>query len=922
MKKLLKILGIIIILLLAILIVVPMIFKDDIVKLVKQEANNAVNAKIEFGDFNLSLIKSFPDFYFSIEDISVTGIEEFEGVELAGIKELDLVVDLMSVINGESINVKRIIIDEPSVHAMVLADGKANYLIAKEEEEGNAVSEEEPAEKTNQPTETEETEAAAFKMELKKFEIRNAKIVFEDATLPVHMSIDDLDIGLTGDFTENITNLSVDGGVQALSLTFDGVQYMKDVKILLDIAMQMNLEEFKFTFNDNEIKINELPLGFDGWLAMPNDPIDMDLKFHAKETDFKELLSMIPAEFAKDLEGVKTAGTLALDGYAKGTFIDSTYPGFGINMKVENAMFQYPDLPKSVDNIQIKASVESKDGDLNNTIVDVPVFHVEMAQNPFDVIFYLATPMTDPFIRAGMKGKLVLDNIKDMIPLEKGDELKGMFNADVSVEGNLSTIEKEQYEDFKANGQLIAEGIHFASDSLDYPVDIKRADLVFTPQFVELKEMEMQLGKSDLSAAGKLENFIGFALKDDQVLKGNLVVNSTLLDINELAGIEPTESSESTEEGKPEEVDASNKEDESTAEETQQTEEPMEVVLLPKNIDFTTQANLKKLTFDNVTIENIVGEIVLKEEKVEMTNTAMNLLDGQMTMNGFYETTDSLKPTYDFGMNIKEFDLKKTVETFNTVEKLAPIATKSTGAYSTKMTISGALDNKMEPIFETMFGSGKIKTKNIAVDGYKPLQKIAKAIKYDKLDPLAINDADISFKIVEGKVYVEPFTNKIGNSSVTIAGSNSFDQTIDYTFSFAIPREEFGGTTNSAIEGLLSQASAKGVDLKVADVINIDVQLVGPATDPTIKTDFKKMTSNATQALKDKAKEEFDKKKEELKKKAEEELEKKKKELEAQAKKELEIQKQKAKEELEKQKKAAKKKLEEEAKKKLKGLFK
>ena len=120
-----------------------MIFKDDIVTLVKKETNKALNAKVDFGEFDLSLIKSFPDFYFSIENISVIGVDEFEGIELATVGEIDLTVDVMSVINGEAINVKSINIVEPNIHAKVLADGNANYLIVKED--STAVEEEEEA---------------------------------------------------------------------------------------------------------------------------------------------------------------------------------------------------------------------------------------------------------------------------------------------------------------------------------------------------------------------------------------------------------------------------------------------------------------------------------------------------------------------------------------------------------------------------------------------------------------------------------------------------------------------------------------------------------------------------------------------------------------------------------------------------------
>jgi hypothetical protein len=229
----------------------------------------------------------------------------------------------------------------------------------------------------------------------------------------------------------------------------------------------------------------------------------------------------------------------------------------------------------------------------------------------------------------------------------------------------------------------------------------------------------------------------------------------------------------------------------------------------------------------------------------------------------------------------------------------------------------------MEPIFESFSGKGDVVTKSIAIEGYKPLAKVADLIKYDKINPLILKDVNISYLIVDGKVFVEPFTTKVGKTDLTISGSNSFDQTIDYVFSFAIPREEFGGAANSAVNGLLSQAASKGVDLGSAvDVINIDVTMVGPASNPKIGTNFKKSTGDAKQALKNKAKEELDKAKEDLQKKAQEELDKKKKEAEAKAKEELEKQKQRAKEELEKQKEAAKQKLKDEAGKKLKGLFK
>lgn len=896
MKKVLKILGALVVLLLAVLILIPVIFKDDIVKLVKTETNNAINAEVEFGDFSLSLIKDFPNFYFSIEDVSVTGINEFEGLKLAEIGELDLSVDLMSVINGESIQVNHIWLKNSKVHAKVLESGQANWDIAKESEEGEEVMEE-----------VSEEGSASFKLELKALEIDNFSLRYEDATFPLDLFMEELNLSLSGDMTEAITNLDASGGIKAFTLDFDGIQYFKQIPIQLKALVEANIEEFKFTFKENEVIVGQLPLALDGWLAMPNDPIDMDLNFAALKTDFKDILALVPAAFASNLDGVETSGKLALNGHAKGRFLDTIYPAFGLDLSIDDARFNYPDLPKSVEDIQVKLSVQNPDGDLDKTIVDLSKFHLAIAGNPVDLGFYLANPISDPDVKASVLGKLDLGSIQDVVPLEKGDELNGKINADLKIAGRLSTLEQERYDEFQAMGKLMVEGLHYKSDSLDYPVDVQSLSMSFTPKYVQLENANLLLGRSDLAAQGKLENFIAYALKDNQTLSGTLNVQSKLLDINELAGIDPNA------------IEEENSED--TEETSIESEEEMEVVLIPKYIDFVCLAKVDKLIFDNMEIASIEGGIAIKNETLTLNKTRMELLDGSMIMSGYYSTIDPKVPSYDFAMNVSDFDVKQTVNTFNTVETLAPIAKNCEGKYNANLTIKGDMDEKMEPIFESIFGKGVIATKDVLVRDYEPLMKIGKAIKYEKLNPFSVSDANISFTITAGSVFVEPFTQKIGNSSVTIAGSTSLNQTMDYTFSFAIPREEFGGQANAAVDGLLAQAASKGVDIKLSDVINIDVRMTGDVSDPKISTDFKKSKSNATDAVKDRAKEELDKQKEALEAKAKEELDKQKKEAEEAAKKALEEQKKKAQEELEKQKQDAKKKLEDEAKKKLKGLF-
>ena len=54
-------------------IIVPIVLKEPITKAIKVEANANLNASINFSDVSISLIRSFPDLYVGVDELSVIG---------------------------------------------------------------------------------------------------------------------------------------------------------------------------------------------------------------------------------------------------------------------------------------------------------------------------------------------------------------------------------------------------------------------------------------------------------------------------------------------------------------------------------------------------------------------------------------------------------------------------------------------------------------------------------------------------------------------------------------------------------------------------------------------------------------------------------------------------------------------------------
>ncbi len=129
-RRLVKWTGITFFLLIILIILLPILFKDEIVQFIKDEANASLNAELDFGEVNLSLLSTFPKFSLEINDLTLTGVDEFEGIELVEIKQTNLKLNLWSVISGDQYEISSVGLVEPKIHVLVLSDGKANYDIA------------------------------------------------------------------------------------------------------------------------------------------------------------------------------------------------------------------------------------------------------------------------------------------------------------------------------------------------------------------------------------------------------------------------------------------------------------------------------------------------------------------------------------------------------------------------------------------------------------------------------------------------------------------------------------------------------------------------------------------------------------------------------------------------------------------------
>ncbi|HEX6631359.1 MAG TPA: AsmA-like C-terminal region-containing protein [Gemmatimonadaceae bacterium] len=775
--------------LLLLLVLAPFVFRDRITARVQAEIAKSVDARVHWAGAGLSLLRDFPNVTLRLDDLSVAGVGRFEGDTLAAVRQLRVVLDLGSVLRnlrrGDAIVIREVELQRPAARLLALEDGSANWDIVRE-----------------QPGATADT-GGALALSLRELVVRDGSVRLDDRRSRLSAALAGLELTLDGDFTRDSMALGTRVRADEASLRFAGLPYLDRATLAIDTDVAANLRDRRFTFTDDQLRLNDLVLAFAGTVA-PGDSITaVDLTFATPSTDFADILSLVPALYAHDFQRLQTSGRMSVQGRVRGDYGPGAFPTLALRARVEDGSFRYPDLPLPARDIALDLAVDNPGGSVDATVVTLQRFHVVLGQRPVDARLVLRTPVSDPDVDLALNGAVDLADIRRTVKLQDVSELAGLVAADVAMHTRKSWVDARQYDRIAASGTLDLSRVALRTAALPHPVAIDSARLRFTPRRAELAALSARVGSSDVRATGALENLLGFVLRDEP-LRGEATVASHLVALDEWGS-----------------------DDDSLA-----------VIPVPPNVDLALHATADQVSFGKLQLADARGGLRVKDRRVTLDDFRMGVLGGRVAASGFYETTDVARPTFDLDVVVDSVDVPTAFASLVTVQRLAPIARYARGSVSARLGLAGAVDEHMSPVLGVLTGQGTLETARLAIEGFPAFVRLADALHVEQLRNPTMRALRAAFQLRDGRVHVQPFDVRVGDVALTVSGSNGIDQTLDYDLALAVPTSLLGSQASQAVASLAARAGRAGIDLGSAQAVSIAAKVTGTVTDPTVRPAF------------------------------------------------------------------------------------
>ncbi|MBD3904089.1 membrane assembly protein AsmA [Chryseobacterium sp. C-2] len=864
--KILKWIGISIASILFLMFIIPILFPGKVSEQVKLFANKHLAGELDYKKTHLTFFRHFPSLTVSVDDFLLKGSKPFQNDTLLAAKEVAVGINLKNLIFDGNVKIDEIYVTDATANVFVNTKGEANYNVYVSK----------PSDKPKDTTST----GASIKLDLIK--LRNWNIKYNDHAARVLVDAKGLNYTGKGGLSEDIFDLTTDLNIDKLDFSLNRIYYAKQKTLHADLITRINTNALTFVLRKNELRINELPLKFTGFVSILKDGYNLDINAASEKTTIRDMISVLPPqylEWAKDtkIEGksdlffslkgrfsepqnqkprlkarlmlkdgfvsngkapvpmnnfnmdlnvdlpdlnteqlgldlknlsfdlgpnnnfkavVKTKGLdeMLINADVKGAvnlqtltqalglkdidvrgLMDTNIKANGIfsldkklfpktngYLNLKNGWLKTKYYPNPIQNINVVANIINTDGTFKSLGVKLNPFKFDFEGNPVFVKADLQN-FEDVLYKVRAKGTLNVGRIYKVFA-KKGLDVSGLIMADLSLNGRQSYATTGQYSSLDNRGNLILKNIKATTEYLPQSFYIKEGNFEFENEKMWFRKFFANYGKSDFALNGYLLNTINYFIERKGTLHGKFKLKSRYILIDEFMALKDGDNSK-----KSIEVDYAKVENPKSS----------GVVIIPKNLDVSLEADVKNVEFKGLNLNNLFGLASVNKGEVFLKNTSFDVVGSRMKIDARYQDESPLTANYDVALNVLDFDVQRAYNEIDMVREMATAAKNVKGIVSLDYKLKGDFDKNMTPIYPSLEGGGVVNLRDVEVKNLKMLSAVGDNIGAKAFNNPDMKGVNIETHIKNNLIHVDKFTFKVSILRPTISGTTSFNGLLD-----------------------------------------------------------------------------------------------------------------------------------------------
>ncbi|MCC6650361.1 MAG: AsmA family protein, partial [Candidatus Eisenbacteria bacterium] len=690
--------------------------------LVTEQLQRSLSREVRFEGASLGL---WPPVRLSVKRPELAEPGGFASGVAFGAQAVNLDLDVPALL-GRKIVVRRLAIEEPTIHLLLRTDGTSNFDSLGAPPQPGAPP-------------------PAMDLDVREFAIRGGHVLMDDMAAGRRVTL----------AVSTRTSLAAEQGGQRVStsghtelsgLAFGPLSATKASDLQQGLAKLVWKVDHrgKFDAPSKRLALEQLALTLGGTKLTLTGVVDdpgphakFDLHATGDGVDFGEVLSWVAVADAQAVKGISGKGQLAFDVTARGAAprpgAAPAVPALRGWVEVKGASFRYAGAPADVRDLALR--VELAPDSVALTRLSAVVAGQPLAASA------LARRLSDPLVNFALRGNLDLAAIGPMVA-QSGAQLAGHANLDIRGSGRA-----KDPGSFALDGRAELKNVSVEAKDLPKRIEKVNGVVLLSPQRAAVQHLTATAGQSSYTIDATVTRPLALMAKPDSVAPAGVTFDfrSPYLDLAELLPTTP---------GAP---------------------------FLP-NAKGTGSVAIERLKQGKLDVKTVRANVALNPAALESESFSLAGYGGTVRGSAKFDLRDTARPVYALQTTVEG------VQADDILSAWTPAKGLLRGGLNTNIDFSGA-GSTPDDLKRSLTLVGLAALTDGTLGPGPTLDAISSFVKIPALREVKFKDLKLPMRIERGRLISDPVKLSGSSGDWLLAGAVGFDGALDYAVSVTLTPE-------------------------------------------------------------------------------------------------------------------------------------
>ncbi len=802
-KILLWFMGILFVLLVTPVVLV-FVYEKEIKAQIVTELNKHLKVKVFINpdDIDFTILKTFPKAAVWFKNVTIMGsLPDMPNDTLLKAKSIYLLFNAKDIWNKKYI-INQIEIQHAALRVVVNSLGEVNYEVWKADE--NLTEE--------------KKQATQFK--LNKILLTDFEFAYKNYQTKVKLASSFKEVIFSGNFTDEAYELTLNAQGSISYVKSNKKNYLKNKNISIDLSAAVNKNTYRI--DKAEVALNKLSFSVQGNLTNADTAMPCKIACKGKNIDIQSVLSLLPESFHSKIKDYESNGVFYAEANLEGNLMDYNSLNVSSSFGINNASVTYKPLKTKLNEVNFTGSFTKQK--YKPELLTLKNIQAKQNQNYVSGNMELKN-FAAPKLTFDAKGKYNLQDLLALVPIDTLASAKGIIDFDLNAALNLNELSSKKHEAGTLNGKVKLNEVELAFKNgmvIQVPEGLVRVE----NENVYTENLKIIHQTSSLQISGNATNLLNYLFKENQRLYIDADITSPLINVNDFL----FKASESTKD----KLSAANK----------------KIVVINKNISANIKLNINKIAFNSFSAKNFAGTLELKNRKLLAKNFSFAAFDGDITLDGFADASDSNFVKVNCATNLVDVDINKMFSELNNFGQTIVTDKNLKGRGTAQIDFSAVWNNRLECDLSSILAGADITIEKGELIDYASLESLAKYIELKELKRIKFSTLKTHVDIKNQLISFSK--TELSNSALNldIWGTHSFNNDIDYHIKLLLSEylAKRPGKSKQMDEELIENENDPESKRCVF------LHMTGTVDNPVIKYDRKAMKQKIKQDIKDEKK--------------------------------------------------------------------